>query len=139
MKILILLTFLTISVTAKQYSSIIINDVISVYDGDTFRVNIKGYPPVIGENIAIRINGVDTPEIRGKCERENQLAIKARNFTRLKLSKGNVIELRNVKRGKYFRIAADVYIDNVNLGQILINANLAKKYSKNQKKGSWCG
>lgn len=60
----LLLPFLA---SAKDYGSMFVDEVISVYDGDTFRVNIKGYPDVIGENIAIRVNGIDTPEIRGKC------------------------------------------------------------------------
>ena len=50
-----------------QYGTVTVSKVISVYDGDTFRVNIDSLPPIVGKNIAIRVNGVDTPEIRGKC------------------------------------------------------------------------
>jgi|GEM_PF-5446512 len=35
-------------------------------NGDTFRANINSYPSIIGRKMAIRINGIDTPEIRGK-------------------------------------------------------------------------
>jgi micrococcal nuclease len=61
---------------------------------------------LIGENIPIRVNRIDTPEIRGKCDYEKQLATKAREFTKAFLTDG-VIELRDIRRGKYFRIAAD--------------------------------
>ena len=33
-----------------------------------------------------------------------------------------------MKRGKYFRIIADVEVDRKDLGQLLINKILAKKY-----------
>ena len=73
---IIILSLLTFVVNAKDYGSVTVSKVISVYDGDTFRVSIKIYPPIVGENIAIRVNGIDTPEIRGKCPSEKVLAIK---------------------------------------------------------------
>ena len=39
--------------------------------------------------------GGDTPEIQGKCQREKDLAIKARDFVRSKLSKAKEIKLKN--------------------------------------------
>ena len=60
---------------APQYGSVTVSKVISVYDGDTFRVNIDSLPPIVGKNIPIRVNGVDTPEIRGKCQYEKNLAL----------------------------------------------------------------
>ena len=59
---------------APQYGTVSVSKVISVYDGDTFRVNIDSLPPIVGKNIPIRVNGVDTPEIRGKCQYEKNLA-----------------------------------------------------------------
>tara|TARA_R110000765_G_scaffold74285_1_gene145570 strand:- start:496 stop:912 length:417 start_codon:yes stop_codon:yes gene_type:complete len=138
MKILLLLSLLTFTVTAKDYGSATVSEVISVYDGDTFRATIKNYPAIIGENIAIRVNGIDTPEIRGKCPSEKALAIKARDMARLMLRNAKVIELHNISRGKYFRIVADVFIDGVNLGDILLDAKLARRYS-GKKKNGWCG
>lgn len=138
MKIIILLSLLTFAATAKDYGSATVSEVISVYDGDTVRVSIKNYPAIIGENIAIRVNGIDTPEIRGKCPSEKALAIKARDLARLMLNNAKVIELHNISRGKYFRIVADVLIDGVNLGDILLDAKLARRYSGKKKKG-WCG
>jgi endonuclease YncB( thermonuclease family) len=79
---LILLTLFFGALTvqaAPEYGTVIVTKVISVYDGDTFRVDIDSLPPIVGKNIPIRLNGVDTPEIRGKCKYEKDLAIKARN------------------------------------------------------------
>tara|TARA_B100001094_G_C18111973_1_gene761722 strand:- start:6 stop:380 length:375 start_codon:yes stop_codon:yes gene_type:complete len=121
----------------RAQEAVVINEVINVYDGDTFRVNIDEFPPIIGENIAIRILGIDTPEIKGNCQRERQLAIKARDFTRKYLNSGSVISLTDLKRDKYFRILANVYIDGKNLGDALLMQNLAVVYL-GKKKFNWC-
>lgn len=113
-------------------------EVISVYDGDTLRVNIPNYPPIVGKNISIRISGVDTPEIRGKCVQEKRLAKIAKTFVTKALSGAEKVELRNIQRGKYFRIVADVYVDGDNLGQELIKNKLAVHYSGGKKMHSWC-
>ena len=47
------------------------------------------------------------------------------------------IILKNIKRGKYFRLIADVYVDGVNLGKLLIKQNHAVKY-KGKTKKTWC-
>ena len=76
----------------------------------------------------IRISGIDCPEMRDKREEIKLLALRARNFTEKKLKSGTVIKLRNMKRGKYFRIVADIEVDGVDLGQLLIREGLAKRY-----------
>ena len=45
----------------KNFGNATVLEVTSIYDGDTFRANIKGFPPVIGEHMSICINGIDTP------------------------------------------------------------------------------
>jgi len=122
---------------APEYGTAIVSKVISVYDGDTFRVDIDSLPPIVGKNIPIRLNGVDTPEIRGKCQYEKDLAIKARDFVRNKLANAKEIKLNNLQRGKYFRVVADVMVDGVSLEQELLENELAYKYSGG-KKSSWC-
>ena len=122
---------------ATEYGTAIVSKVISVYDGDTFRVDIDSLPPIVGKNIPIRLNGVDTPEIRGKCQYEKDLAIKARDFVRNKLANAKEIRLTKLQRGKYFRVVADVMIDGVSLEQELLDNALAYNYTGG-KKSSWC-
>ncbi len=122
---------------APQYGTVTVSKVISVYDGDTFRVNIASLPPIVGKNIPIRVNGVDTPEIRGKCQYEKNLALKARDFVRGKLANAKEIKLTNLQRGKYFRVVANVLVDGVSLEQELLDNELAYEYSGG-KKSSWC-
>jgi len=33
---------------AKEFGSVRVQSVVSVYDADTFRVSIEGWPPIIG-------------------------------------------------------------------------------------------
>jgi len=137
---LLLITILLTTLSAQaapQYGTVTVSKVISVYDGDTFRVNIDSLPPIVGKNIPIRVNGVDTPEIRGKCQYEKNLALKARDFVRAKLANAKEIKLTNLQRGKYFRVVANVLVDGVSLEQELLDNELAYEYSGG-KKLSWC-
>jgi micrococcal nuclease len=126
------------AIAESTYGNVYVSRVVSVYDGDTFRVDINKYPIIVGADVPIRINGIDTPELKAKCALEKRLAIRARTLTVKKLKMGKVIELRNIKRGKYFRIVADVYVDNSNLGEELIAAGLAVNYSGGGKVKDWC-
>jgi len=126
------------AISNKNFGSVTVSEVTSIYDGDTFRANIAEYPEIIGYRMGIRVNGIDTPEMRGKCKQEKTLARKAKQFSVAKLRAAKVIELKNMKRGKYFRIVADVYVDGENLGQMLIAEDLAVPYNGGHKGKDWC-
>lgn len=111
--------------------------VISIYDADTFRVNIEGWPSIVGENISIRVSGIDAPEIRGKCPEEKQAAQRAKQKTVDLITAASNIELKNMVRGKYFRIVADVYVDGINLSNRLVELGHAVAYDGGTKI-SWC-
>jgi len=108
------------------------------YDGDTCTFTLPGVHPLFGQAISIRLNGVDTPEMRGKCAQEKSLAKTAKIFVNDKLSQAKVIELRRVQRGKYFRIVADIWIDGEYLGQQLVKNNLGVLYGGGTKHNPWC-
>lgn len=143
MKLLVLILVTILSLQAQslkdiKFDNVKVDGVTSIYDGDTFRVNINSYPKIIGYRMAIRVNGIDTPEIRGKCKKEKLLARKAKQFTVSTLRSAKVIELRNMQRGKYFRIVADVYADGKSLANELIRNNLAVRYDGGTKTQNWC-
>ena len=108
------------------------------YDGDTIRFNLPGYPPIAGKDIRVRVNGIDTPEIKGKCKKEKYEAQQARDMVADILKGAEKINLKNMKRGKYFRIAADVIVDGENLADVLIEAGMAIKYNGGKKTHKWC-
>lgn len=135
--LLVLFSLNAQSLKDMSFGSAVVSEVTSVYDGDTFRANIKGFPKLVGHRMSIRILGIDTPEMKGKCKKEKLLARKAKKFTVSMLRSAKVIELRNIKRGKYFRLLADVYVDEVSIAQELLDQGLAVRYSGGTKK-SWC-
>ena len=64
---------------AKEYTDTIENfKIIKVRDGDTFVITIEDTPDVFGEEIAVRIRGIDTPELNDKREEIKAIAIKAK-------------------------------------------------------------
>jgi micrococcal nuclease len=131
-----------ISAAPKEYGDI--NNVVYVrnYDGDTITFNVPNFHPVIGHNIPIRVNGIDTPEMRGKCKEEKTLAIKAKELVKTALMNAEKINLKNIKRGKYFRIVADVEFRGrfgfFNIKDLLIKSNLAVQYDGDTKIKDWC-
>ncbi len=114
-------------------SDAMVVELVRVVDGDTIMVNIEGWPEIVGRNIGIRVAGCDTPELRDKRPDVREMAYRAKNTVRMVLENAQVIELRNISRGKYFRLVADVYADGANLTNILITAGLAQPYDGGTK------
>ena len=111
---------------------------VSNYDGDTITFNLPNLHPIIGKKISIRLNGIDTPEIKGKCEKEKYDAEQAREMVRDILKDAEKITLKNMQRGKYFRIASDVIVDGESLGNMLVEAGMAIRYDGRKKTHKWC-
>ena len=109
----------------------------SCYDGDTCTFTIRGVHPLLGEKIGVRLAGIDTPEIKGKCGREKDLARKAKAFLNAMLKKARRIRLLNPRRGKYFRIVADIEADGIIVNEKMLREGLAHRYDGGKRK-SWC-
>ena len=106
-------------------------------DGDTIKVSNKALPDVFGRNLSIRVRGLDTPELRGKCAHEKKLAIRSKEFCSFLMKKAENIEFKNMERGKYFRVVADIHIDGKNYTNQMIFNDHGRVY--NAKKGNnWC-
>ncbi len=106
---------------------------IKVYDGDTItvatRLPFKDSPLY---RFSVRLNGIDTPEIKGKTSDEKELAIKARDALSKQIINKEV-ELKNVALEKYGRLLADVYINNRHMNQWMIDQRFAVEYSGGTK------
>ena len=134
----ILFLFITSSAYAESFGDYIGAEYVRNYDGDTITFNLREFHPIIGKGISIRVNGVDTPEIRGKCKAEKELARQAKELIGALLSKANKIDLLNLQRGKYFRLVADVIVDGINISDALLEADLAVRYDGGKKVKGWC-
>tara|TARA_R110001632_G_scaffold67102_1_gene157766 strand:- start:457 stop:924 length:468 start_codon:yes stop_codon:yes gene_type:complete len=108
------------------------------YDGDTIYVAIPGLPGEIA-NMSVRVRGVDTPEIRGKCESEKHLAKQARDYARNRLKSAKSVEFCEPEWGRYGgRVVASVRIDGSPLDVELISNGLARAYDGKTKRQPWC-
>ncbi len=130
---------LIMCISAFAYNDVNVSKLVSVYDGDTFKVNIDKYPAIVGKKISVRVRGIDTPEIRTKDICEKRLGYKAKALAKELLENSKIIELKNTKRGKYFRIVADVYLDgNVSYAKEMLKSGLAVPYFGGTKTKVWC-
>jgi len=109
--------------------------VIKCYDADTITIASKlPFQDSPLYRLSVRLNGIDTPEIKGKgvSEEEKECAKVARDFvSNLVLHK--YVRLENIESEKYGRILADVYIDNIHLNALLINERYALPYNGGTK------
>ncbi len=109
--------------------------VVSVYDGDTLTVDAAPWPGLTART-SVRVAGVDTPEIRGKCQAEKDQAIRARDFVRATV--GATVQLTKIRHGKYAgRVVADVWVNGRKLSDLLIAENLGRPYHGGRREG-WC-
>ena len=106
--------------------------VISVYDGDTVtvaaRLGHRGKP----YQFKVRLNRIDTAEMRSHDAAEKQAALEAKEAlsTRV-LNKG--VTLKHVSYEKYGRILADVYYKGVCINDWMLSGKFAVPYDGGKK------
>jgi len=118
-------TAFTIPITGGQ--------VIKVYDGDS--ITIAAYFPMDNSPLfrfSVRLNGIDTPEIKGKNNDEKIVAREARDALSNLILHKEVI-LKNVGTEKYGRILADVYLNDLCVNDWLVQEKYAVKYDGGKK------
>jgi micrococcal nuclease len=117
----------------KDYGSAEISSVGMVEEIYSFRCDIKGWPPIIGKDVPVRIAGLQLPDIvvqqGGTNEFFQQEVIR---FTEAFLKGTQKIELINIRRGKDFCLVANAIVDSNSLADILIEKGFAKKEDKTQ-------
>jgi micrococcal nuclease len=113
--------------------------VVKVYDGDTITLAAKlPYDESPIYRFQVRLNGIDTPEMKGKTEDEKKAALYSKNEM-IHLVMNKTVELKNVSTEKYGRILADVYVDGLHVNKWMLDNNLAVAYDGGSKKSpeSW--
>ncbi len=118
--------------------------VVSVLDGDTLEVRVHIW---LGQDLStrVRLAGIDAPELEGKCDRERDLARRARAYLLARLDPVDagagaaMVRLREIRYGKFAgRVLARVETwDGTDLGQGLLAAGLARPYD-GRRRASWC-
>ena len=105
--------------------------VVSVYDGDTCRVDLDlGFGIWIRKE-KIRLARINTPELRGSQRMEG---LKARDYLRdLILGRSIILETKKDRKGKYGRYLGELWLEQagqwVNVNDIMVQEGLAKRWS----------
>lgn len=112
-------------------------EVIRVLDGDTFDVRAKVW---VGQYIEtrVRLDGLDTPELRGKCSDEKFKANAAKDHLSKLISNKKII-LTNIRNGKYAgRVLAKANTaDGTDISKDLMDNGFARPYHGEKRQG-WC-
>jgi len=108
-----------------------------IVDGDTFDVEVENWPDQLVK-ARIRLLKVDTPEKRAACENELMMSKKAEARTR-QLVGEKLVRLVVFGRDNFNRILAVAYTKGgLNIGQTLINEEIAHPYKKGAQTNRWC-
>lgn len=116
---------------------------IRVVDGDTFeaRLSIWFNQDV---TVLVRLDGVDAPELRGRCAREKRLALEAQDALGAILASGEVF-VRDLHADKYNgRAVARVSVADRSgafsddVGALLVTGGYARAYD-GRARAPWCG
>lgn len=98
----------------------------SCYDGDTCTT-------IDGEKI--RLACIDTPELRG--ERANPIPAKeARNFLN-NLVMNKEVYINRITKDRYERTVAEIFINDINVQEIIVKKGYGKIYQKYSSQCSW--
>ena len=134
-----LLSLLLIIIGTPVYSEIKMREYRDrvCYDGDTCYIIYESLPESL-QKMSIRVLGIDTPEIKGNCNKEKELALEAREFANSVFKAAKNIEFKDLKWDKYGgRVLSNVYLDGKLYADLIIAKGLAKSYDGG-KKISWC-
>jgi endonuclease YncB( thermonuclease family) len=112
--------------------------VVKVYDADTItvanRISLDGGNTYSTEiyRFNVRLNGIDTPEIKSTNPATKARAVNARDALRY-LILDKVVQLSNVSTDKYGRLLADVYFETLHINQWLLDQKYATPYAGGTK------
>lgn len=106
--------------------------VIKVYDVDTITIVSKPYKDSVISRFSVRLANVDGPEITAKNTREKEAAQKARDILKDKILNQYVL-VTDIKIDKYGRYLCNVWLDDININEWLLDKHLVVKYSGGKK------
>jgi micrococcal nuclease len=106
------------------------------YDGDTVRLSVTVWPN-LHQAANVRLVGVDTPEIRGECDREKERAQSAKEFVRATLDGQELIIIIHGS-DKYGRPLVTLLVSGHELSDMIIAAGMGREYDGGARL-SWCG
>lgn len=131
MKIFIFIFILLSNITSAEILDI--DRVIRVVDGDTIVVDLRCKPDILCKNMKIRLLGIDTPEIRTLDKNLKRKGLIAKHQLKEEVRRGDYLELRKCRRGKYFRLVCDLRINGLSASELMISGGYARYYDGGTK------
>lgn len=111
--------------------------VVRIVDGDTLIVRARIW---LGQEVetAVRLDGIDAPELKSSCAAEREMAGRARDVI-AGLADGRRVVLRDVRYGKFAgRVLARIETDaGQDLASALLERGLGRVYRGGRRAG-WC-
>ena len=112
----------------KTYGDATVEKVVGVDGPFSFRCDIKGWPAIVGRDIAIRIDEVGPPVIVAEETMPNRFfELQTKKFLQDRLGKAKTVKLENIKRGRTFSLIADVIVDCNSIAEIMIENGFARR------------
>ena len=112
--------------------------VLDIIDGDTLAVRAHIW---LGQSVEtrVRLAGIDTPELRGRCPEETAMAERVRETVRVLVGDG-AVTLRDVRYGTYAgRVVARIETGaGLDLAEHLGALGLAQPYGGRGARPDWC-
>ena len=109
--------------------------VVKVYDGDSISVVMNPFGQSKPQLFSVRLDGIDTPEIRGGTEHERVAATVVQRILEKKIL-DRVLTVHCTGLDKYGRVLADIETKGMSINTWLKVAGLAKEY-KGKTKSPW--
>lgn len=126
--------------TPQQFSCV---QYVKNYDGDTITFHLPGVHSFFGKKAKVRVQGIDTPELKPKkaaspCEIEWGRV--ARKLVEAELKHAKRIDITDLRGlDKYGRILGQVRYDGKNLKDVLLENHLGVPYiGKKKNVINWC-
>lgn len=125
---------LTFNKLSNFYPDIRKGRVIKVYDGDS--ITVAARIPQLKNNIiykfSIRLNRLDTPELRTSNHIEKEYAIKIRDLLSERIM-NKMVNIKVIKTDKYGRYLAEIFYKKENINDWLLNNYYATRYDGGTK------
>ena len=103
-------------------------EILRVVDGDTVDVRIDlGFD--VWHKCRVRLMGINAPESRTRDKEEKKRGLAAKEWLSKEIYDAvDPIELKSHGKGKFGRILGELFINNININELMVNSGHAVKY-----------
>ena len=109
----------------QSYGAAAVSRLVRIDANGTLFCDIDDFPPVIGKNIPVTLEGVEIPA-DGAVDKD-VIAFLEKTLTPKAPAAAPAIVLKNIRRGQTFCLIADIEIDGKDLARMLIDNGLARR------------